>query len=115
MSKILVYSCKWALACTISKAVIYQVQKWPRDFALLQPVLYGHLKYLYETVVTFVAIFAALLAWSLKKKITVRLFNGVNKEYIKVIFIYNTDFSLYLMTKMFFQFQNDLTSDMIDR
>lgn len=117
MSKILVYSCKWALACRISKAVIYQVQKWPHDFALLyllQPVLYGHLKYLYETVVTFVAIFAALLAWSLKKKIIMRLFNGVNKEYIKVIFIYNTDFSLYLMTKMF-QFQNDLTSDMIDR
>lgn len=117
MSKILVYSCKWALACTISKAVIYQVQKWPRDFALLyllQPVLYGHLKYL-ETVVTFVAIFAALLAWSPKKKIIMRLFTGVNKEYIKVIFIYNTDFSLYLVTKMFFQFQNDLTSDMIDR
>lgn len=50
-----------------------------------------------------------------KKKIIMRLFTGVNKEYIKVIFIYNTDFSLYLVTKMFFQFQNDLTSDMIDR
>lgn len=118
MSKIFVYSCKWALACRISKAVIYQVQKWPYDFALLyllQPVLYGHLKYLYETVVIFVASFAALLAWSLKKKITMRLFIRVNEEYIKVIFIYNNDCSLYLVTKMFFQLQNDLTADMIDR
>lgn len=110
MSKILVYSCKWALACRISKAVIYQVQKWlytavPTPTSPLWTSLWN-------CCYICCNLFCPLGLISKKENYNETFYRG--KEYIKVIFIYNTDFSLYLVTKMF-QFQNDLTSDMIDR
>lgn len=72
-----------------------------------------HLKYLYSTIVIFLAVPVSLLArLPFKKKCStsMRLFNWINKGDVKLTFKKKTDYNFFLVTGMLFGAPDDLTS-----